>query len=339
VISKRGHEALGSNDEHFWAIILAGGEGTRLRPLMRSLYGDERPKQFAPLLGSRSLLRASLDRSGRKVPLERTVVVTSRWHARYVAEEFASSPRPKILVQPRDRGTASGVLFPMHWIQGRDPEAVVAVFPSDHFIADESTFMEHVGSLMRLASRHPGLLLLVGAQPDRPECDYGWVEPGDALEEGSDVRRVRGFVEKPDPGRARSCFESGGLWNTFVLVGTAGAFAEAGRRCLPDLDAEITRVSPFFHTPSEERMIERGYAAAPTADFSRGVLEKSPQSLAVSRLPHVGWSDLGTPQRVMLRLAPNLEPSRLSGWAPAWALGAAGTDAATSGRPSPRALQ
>lgn len=123
-----------------WAIVPAGGEGVRLRGLTRRLYGEDRPKQYATLFGSRSLLRQTLDRVALAIPLERTVVVTLRSHAQYIAPELAGSPNPRVLVQPENRGTAAGVLFPAHWIQWRDLEATVAVFPSDHFIVKETVF-------------------------------------------------------------------------------------------------------------------------------------------------------------------------------------------------------
>ncbi|MEX0880453.1 MAG: sugar phosphate nucleotidyltransferase, partial [Thermoanaerobaculia bacterium] len=139
----------------FWAIVLAGGEGIRLRPLIRRLFGEDRPKQYASLVGSRSLLRATLDRVALKVPLDKTVVVTSRWHAQYAAAEFTADPTPRLLIQPRDIGTAAGVLFPAYWVRHQDPEAVIAVFPSDHFILDESAFMNHVEEMAVFAGRHP----------------------------------------------------------------------------------------------------------------------------------------------------------------------------------------
>src|SRR5262245_10853882 len=113
---------------HLWAIVLAGGEGVRLRPLVRLLCGDERPKQYAPVLKRRTLLGQTLDRVARLVPPERTVVVTLEKHARYVAAELLQTSRPWILAQPENRGTAAGVLFPAHWIHAQDPEATVVVF-------------------------------------------------------------------------------------------------------------------------------------------------------------------------------------------------------------------
>src|SRR5215468_10174592 len=105
------------NGSHVWAIVLAGGEGVRLRPLVRHVCGDERPKQYVPLLDSRTLLRQTVDRAAQLVPAERIIVVTLQDHATYVANELRAGQTFRILVQPEGRGTAAGVLFPAHWIQ------------------------------------------------------------------------------------------------------------------------------------------------------------------------------------------------------------------------------
>ena len=115
-----------------WAIVLAGGEGVRLRPLVR-----QRPKQFAKIVGSKSLLGHTLDRVDLKVPPSRTVISACRAHDGYLAQEFPETPAQRILAQPQDRGTAAGILFPAHWIHSQDPEAVVSIFPADHFILEE----------------------------------------------------------------------------------------------------------------------------------------------------------------------------------------------------------
>lgn len=116
------------------------------------------------------------------IPPDRTVLATLRSHAGYIAAELAGSPAPRVLVQPENRGTAAGVLFPAHWIQWQDPEATVAVFPSDHFILDETAFMEHVSEVAALLQRHPEWLVLLGAQPSEAETGYGWIEPGEVLD-------------------------------------------------------------------------------------------------------------------------------------------------------------
>ena len=285
----------------FWAIVLAGGEGVRLRPLTRRLYGQERPKQYAALVGSRSLLRQTLDRVALAVPSERTVIVTNRGHAQYIAGEFPGGSPAQLLVQPEDRGTAAGVLFPAEWIHWRDPEATVAVFPSDHFILEETTFMKYVAEVAAFVSRDPQRIVLLGAQATEPETDYGWIEPGEPVgwTEAGPVRGVARFWEKPSPEMARSCLANGCLWNTLIMVSKASTLIEIGRRFLPNLQDRLARIAPFAGTDDEPWATQQAYTLAPKASFSRSILERCPPCLSVSQLPAITWSDWGTPNRVL----------------------------------------
>lgn len=302
-----------SPQKRLWAIVLAGGEGVRLRPLVRHVCGDERPKQYAPLADSRSLLRQTLDRVMLRIAPERTVVVTHRRHARYMAAEVAGFPSLRALVQPEDRGTGAGILFPAHWIRWRDPEAAVAVFPSDHFILEEMAFMDHVVNVAGFVERQPGWLVLLGARPTSPEVEYGWIEPGAALggPAGGGIFRVRRFWEKPSEDDAWACFASGCLWNTFVFIAKVATLLEAGRQFLPDLSERLDRLAPFQGTEDEPWAVQQAYALAPKANFSRAVLAAVPRFLAVSALPALTWSDWGTPGRVLQSL-------RTAGISPPW---------------------
>jgi mannose-1-phosphate guanylyltransferase len=206
-------------EEPLWAIVLAGGEGTRLRPLVRHLFGDDRPKQYATLIGSRSLLRQTLDRVARLVPPRRTVVVTNRAHGRYLEAEFGSKPAMHVLAQPADRGTAAGILFPAHWIHWRDPAATVAIFASDHFVLEERAFMDHVGEVAAVVERDPRWIVLVGAQPTEPETEYGWIEPGERLDSSGlgSLRRSAGSGRSPrsrSPARAWEDGACGTPWSS-----------------------------------------------------------------------------------------------------------------------------
>ncbi|HLB54697.1 MAG TPA: sugar phosphate nucleotidyltransferase, partial [Gemmatimonadales bacterium] len=158
-------------EDRLWAVVLAGGEGARLRPLTRRVCGDDRPKQYAALVGSRSLLRQTLDRVALRIAVERTVVVTLRAHARYIAAELAGARGLHVLVQPEDRGTAAGVLLPAHWIQRHDPGATIAVFPSDHFIREELAFMDHVAQVAGAVRRGGEGIVLLGATPTAAETE------------------------------------------------------------------------------------------------------------------------------------------------------------------------
>jgi mannose-1-phosphate guanylyltransferase len=286
-------------DPHLWGVVLSGGEGVRLKALTHQICGDERPKQYVPVIGNRTLLRQTLDRVALRIRPFQTAVVTLRSHSRFFGEQWAGPEPPRVLIQPTDRGTAAGILFPIHWIARQDPDAIVAVFPSDHFVSEPATFMAFVARIAAWVHEHPARLVLLGAHPTSPEVEYGWIELGRPLDwrDGRQMWEVRRFWEKPAAERARLCLEAGCLWNTLVLVGTATTFLRAAREAVPEVCERLARAVPFFESDAEAWA--QAFALIPRADFSRAILESCPPSLAVAAVPRLMWSDLGSPRRVL----------------------------------------
>jgi mannose-1-phosphate guanylyltransferase len=294
-----------SDRGHAWAVVLAGGQGIRLRELTRHVYGDDRPKQYAVLTGSKSLLRQTLDRVSRLVPRQQIAVVTMAGHSAYATAELKhETPTPHVIEQPRDRGTAAAVLLAAHWILARDPAAMMVVLPSDHFVGEDEAFMGHVGDALGFLERQGDRIVLLGAQPSEPETDYGWIELGEPLPSSgpSQLYRVRHFREKPTQAIAEELYRGGALWNTFVFAGRATTLVEAGSDCLPALHERLIRLSRFLGTEHERWAIRQAYELSPRANFSQAVLERCPRKLAVVRLSAVSWRDLGTPRRVVKTL-------------------------------------
>jgi mannose-1-phosphate guanylyltransferase len=239
---------------------------------------------------------------GLAIPLERTVVVAQAKHVGYLGDERAYGPLPRLIAQPADRGTAAAVLLAAHWLSWRDPDAMLALFPSDHFIGNEPEFMDHVMGMAAFVRENREWAVLAGAMPTEAETGYGWIEPAARVGEvmGHPVRRVLNFVEKPSLDEARAMATGGWLWNTLVLVGRVAVLIEAGWRTLPALSDRLARIKPFAGSVDEPWALQQAYLLAPKANFSRAVLEACPSFLAVSGLPAtVSWSDWGTPDRVL----------------------------------------
>jgi mannose-1-phosphate guanylyltransferase len=280
-----------------WAVILAGGNGSRLQPLTRALTGDDRPKQFCPLLGGKTLLAQTRARVALNVNTTRTLCVVTLDHERYYRRELSELRPSQLIEQPANRGTAAAIAYSIARVAREDKKAVVGVYPADHHYEDVETFRRTVDRAYVAALQRPDLLFLLGTEPDTPEVDYGWIEPGPHIPTlDGDVFQVSRFWEKPSRDMAHDLLARGCLWNMFVMVGSVGAFRTLLHSSLPDMVRQFELIQQF--PGSEAETVERMYSALPTVDFSRDVLASHTYKVAVARVPNVGWTDLGQPARV-----------------------------------------
>lgn len=288
-----------------WAVILAGGDGTRLKPLTRALTGDDRPKQFCPIISDRTLFDHTRRRVGLLLNPAQTFTVVTRTHERFYQEQLKDWPRNRLLVQPENKGTAPAILLSLLKIAQLSPKATVAFFPSDHHFTDDARFMSQVKTAFDLAEAHPSLIILIGIKPDRSEVQYGWIEPVSSSAQGDEtLLRVRRFWEKPPQSVAEQLLRSGSLWNTFVMIGHVEAFLEIISRTLSKLYRTLSSAVEVLDSHTEEQILSELYSLIIPANFSRDVLELQPGKLSVLRLSNVGWTDLGEPQRVAAMFEP-----------------------------------
>jgi mannose-1-phosphate guanylyltransferase len=294
-----------------WGIVLAGGDGVRLRSLTRWVTGDGRPKQFCDLTGNGSLLQETIRRVSRLIPPDRQLISLSRGHSLFYEAVLARCPAVTPVIQPANRGTALGVLYPALQVAMRDPEGTVAIFPSDHFVSSPDRFMDAVARATAVVRRHPHTVALLGVLPSSPEPEYGWIEPGEPLGTHGLARHVTRFVEKPPLELAQELLRNGWLWNTLVVVAKVDHLIRLALSYIPDSVAPLLAIRSTLGTADEVPAAVRAYAAAPPANLSRDLLERARESLSVIELEGVTWSDWGTPGRVLSTLV------RL-GQRPAW---------------------
>jgi mannose-1-phosphate guanylyltransferase len=283
------------------AVILAGGEGSRLKSLTRAIAGDERPKQFCPILNDRTLLDETRSRIALKIKPENTFFSLTQKHERFYKHALWNVPEENRIVQPENKGTAPAILYNLMRLAKISPDATVAFFPSDHYFSDNEAFMETVETAYRAVDINPNSVVLLGIEAAKPETSYGWIEPVESLFGGlsRSVSRVKRFWEKPSHRTARNLMKQKCLWNSFVMVGKVEAFLEIFRKHVPDLYRIFNASSSALGTASESSVIRSIYAWINDANFSSDVLGKASEELLVLRVGNVGWSDWGEPQRVM----------------------------------------
>jgi mannose-1-phosphate guanylyltransferase len=293
-----------------WALILAGGDGARLRGLTTQISGDPRPKQFCPIVDGETLL----DRTRRRVDLltraDQQVVVVSRPHESYYGDLAQQLAPDRLVVQPSNAGTGPGVLYPLLRIQRLAGNVTVAVFPSDHYISEDAAFMEYVRTAHELVEGRPQAVVLLGIEAQTPETEYGWIERAPWPLDGEAGYPVLRFWEKPSLALAERLLRVGALWNSFVMVGRVDAFLGLIAAGAPELIAAFGPLRTVG-TRREAEVVERIYATASPVNFSDRVLVPAARRLATVRVKDVDWSDWGNPARVAATIL-------RTGWRPSW---------------------
>ena len=296
---------LMSTMRNHWAVILAGGDGTRLQSMTRAITGDNRPKQFVPVIGGSTLLNQTRQRVALSIEPNRTLTVVTQKHRRFYEPLANEISRDLLLEQPLNRGTAPAILYALMHIATTSPKATVALFPSDHFFADDVEFMSHIDVAIDAVEVHPQTVMLLGITPTAPETEYGWIEPEPSILASAkkSITRVRKFWEKPNLNLATALMQRGCLWNSFVMVGRVDALLKMTRAALPETYSAFAAITPTFKTAAEHKALANVYSQIEDTNFSHQVLAVRSEDLMVMRVGDVGWSDLGEPNRVLSTLA------------------------------------
>lgn len=278
-----------------WALVLAGGDGTRLLESARARYGYDRAKQFCDFDGNGTLLERTLRRVHHVVPEDRVVVATTRRWEHEASACLTGFSQAIQVIQPRNLDTTPGILLPLLFIASADPHATVAVVPSDHHVDDEAAASRALANALDAVDRHPEDVVLIGARPATVEHGYGWIVPKTSR---GGLRRVASFHEKPSVGEAAALFRAGALLNTFIFAARAVVLAE--------LIATRARgwCRAMVSAAHDEDLLDATYAVLPPSNFSTDVLEHVPGRLRVLAVDDMGWSDIGTPERLERALGP-----------------------------------
>lgn len=272
----------------FYAVIPAGGSGTRLWPLSRKAS----PKFLHPLTGTdRSLLQATFDRLAPLVGPDHVYVVTGASHASAVAAQLPQLPAANLLVEPSPRDSCAAIALATEVISRRAPGAVVGSFAADHLVHDVAAFHDVVRAAVECARQ--GQLMTIGITPSRPETGYGYLECGDPL--GATSRPVLAFREKPSLDVATDYVKSGRhLWNAGMFVWRADVFLDQLRQRRPDVAGPVEQIAAAWDGPDRASVLDEVWPTVPKVAVEYAVMEPASLDGLVSTVPgDFGWSDIG----------------------------------------------
>jgi mannose-1-phosphate guanylyltransferase len=291
------------------AIVLAGGEGKHLRRFVHHMMHTDLPKQYAAIIGTRSMLTHTYDRVERLIPDDRVYTVLGQDHLRYneVQQQIALRTPHTLVFEPMGRGTGPGILLPLLNIQRKNPDSSVAIFPSDHFILQENLFVAYLQEAFETVEQFPSRIVFLGAEPSEPESEYGYILPDSQESDFSSSDKViKAFAEQPDSDLAGRLISLGALWNTMVMVFKIDTLLDLLRFSAPRFHASFQRISRALGTPYESSTIHTVYEDLKSLDFCKDLIRLcdlySRNQFSVIRMRGVLWSDWGCAIRILADL-------------------------------------
>jgi mannose-1-phosphate guanylyltransferase len=294
------------NDSVVCSLVLAGGEGKRLQPFIKSLGKGSLPKQYVNFVGTRSMLQHTWQRAEKLIPSQRVFTVITQSHLKHpeVRRQVSSRPQGTVIVQPENKETGPGLLLPLMHLYKRYPNSSVLVLPSDHFIREEDRLMNHANLACLTVKRDPSRLILLGVKPDSDEPEYGYILPSKKpASVGPNMSEISWFIEKPDYRTARRLIQCGGLWNTMIMAFQTRTMLHWLSKLAPTLYRQFQHIYDAIGTPREDDVVRDTYQQVKPNNFSKEFLEpmvKSyPSSLVALPVWEILWSDWGTASRII----------------------------------------
>lgn len=275
--------------QHTYAVIMAGGSGTRLWPVSRKKH----PKHLLPFLGDRTLFQSTLDRLADLVRPDHILVVTAGDQAGELRQQAPFVPEENFVIEPEPRGTASVIGLAATLLVRRDPEAMMMVFPSDHHIRNRDMFQLIMRAALQVARQD--FLVTLGITPTFPATGYGYIQRGEMLPGKFDypVYRVLRFKEKPDEELARELLTRGDhSWNSGIFVWKAVRILQEFHRQMPALRAALERIGEAWQTPQQETVLRSEWLGLQPTTIDYGIMEHA-ENVAVLPASGLEWSDVG----------------------------------------------
>lgn len=288
--------------EHTYAVIMAGGGGTRLWPVSRR----ESPKQLLPLLGKETLFQSTVARLEKLLPPERILVVTVEEQARVMREQVPSIPNENYLIEPAPRGTASVVALAAAVLKERDSQAVMAIQTADHHIRNQDLFQYLLRAAFEVAEKK--YLVTLGITPTFPSTGYGYIQQGEALDGDYKypVYEVKRFMEKPDQATAQELLRSGDhSWNSGMFVWRTDVILAEIERQMPELYAAVTEIASAWDSAQKDDVIQKLWYDLRSQTIDYGIMERA-ERVAVLPAGGLGWSDVGSWDSLFEVLLPDM---------------------------------
>lgn len=273
--------------KNYYAVIMAGGIGSRFWPVSTAEF----PKQFHDMLGTgETLLQKTFSRLNKMIPSENIYILTNESYLRITLKQLPEISEDQVVLEPAMRNTAPCILLSALKIQKKNPDAVMLVAPSDHWIEDETAYSEDVEACFK-AAQQEDILMTLGIEPTFPNTGYGYIEADKSQQ--SSIKKVMQFREKPNYSTAKEFLASGNfVWNAGIFIWSVKSITASFEKYLPEMSTLFSKGIGALNTSEEKEFIENNYSEAENISIDYGILEKADNVFV--QTANFDWNDLGT---------------------------------------------